>query len=288
MAEICEENINEAKSPESPGLVIYNRYRRLSEELALLSREIMEALPDVAALYNPLEYADAPWREYLTRFCTGPRQIVFLGMNPGPWGMAQTGVPFGEIAAVRDWMGISAPVQQPRTPHPKRPIEGFSCTRSEVSGRRLWGLMQETYGTARECFQNLLVLNFCPLVFMAESGRNITPDKLPATYRTALEEACLRALTDSLQVLKPRYLVGVGAFATARLKGIPPRPEVQNPAPEVVQILHPSPASPAANRGWAEAVSAQLLAAGVWPPQRANPDRAEPQGDRISVSNSGK
>ena len=38
---------------------------------------------------------------------TRPRRkkLIFVGMNPGPFGMVQCGVPFGEIAAVRDWMG---------------------------------------------------------------------------------------------------------------------------------------------------------------------------------------
>ena len=36
------------------------------------------------------------------------KRVVFLGMNPGPFGMAQVGVPFGEVAAVRDWLRIDA------------------------------------------------------------------------------------------------------------------------------------------------------------------------------------
>jgi single-strand selective monofunctional uracil DNA glycosylase len=30
------------------------------------------------------------------------------------------------------------------------------------------------------------------------------------------------------------------------------------------KVLHPSPASPAANRGWAEAATRQLIEQGVW------------------------
>jgi single-strand selective monofunctional uracil DNA glycosylase len=37
----------------------------------------------------------------------------------------------------------------------------------------------------------------------------------------------------------------------------------------VAQILHPSPASPAANRGWSEAVDAALGALGLTSPGRA-------------------
>jgi single-strand selective monofunctional uracil DNA glycosylase len=186
--------------------------------------------------------------------------VLFLGMNPGPWGMAQTGIPFGEVEAVRDWMGIEEPVETPENPHPARPVLGFRCPRSEVSGRRLWALMEARFGAADCFFREHAVLNFCPLVFMAPGGRNITPDKLPRQYRTVLEESCQDALLQSVQVLKPQFLVGVGRFALERL--LPVRDALAMGDP--VQILHPSPASPAANRGWAETVTAQLEAARVW------------------------
>jgi len=88
-------------------------------------------------VYNPLVYARAPHEQYLERFGAPPREALLLGMNPGPFGMAQTGVPFGDVGIVRDWTGIEAPVAQPERPNPKRPIQGFACTRSEVSGSRL-------------------------------------------------------------------------------------------------------------------------------------------------------
>ncbi|MBT7971315.1 MAG: single-stranded DNA-binding protein, partial [Verrucomicrobia bacterium] len=62
--------------------------------------------PDpVAYTYNPLEYAWDRHCDYLKNFGSGTKKVLFLGMNPGPYGMAQTGVPFGEISHVRDWMG---------------------------------------------------------------------------------------------------------------------------------------------------------------------------------------
>ena len=69
--------------------------------------------PPVTHVYNPLTYARAPHDLYLSRYGQGPKDVVLLGMNPGPWGMAQTGVPFGEVTAVRDWLGIEAPVNRP-------------------------------------------------------------------------------------------------------------------------------------------------------------------------------
>lgn len=228
-------------------------YRELSSAVDALPR------PDGAAqVYNPLEYARRPWERYLRLYATPPKRVVFLGMNPGPWGMAQTGVPFGEVAAVREWMGIEEPVDQPASSHPKRPIEGFSCGRSEVSGRRLWALFSEHGGEASSFFKDHLVLNYCPLVYMEESGRNLTPDKLPASYRRDLYALCDDALGRVVNTLSPQWAIGVGAFAQTRLETAIPA------GPGIGWILHPSPASPRANRGWAEEATRQLRELGIW------------------------
>lgn len=202
----------------------------------------------VACVYNPLEYARRSHTKYVRQFGQGPKRAILLGMNPGPFGMAQTGVPFGEIAAVRDWLGISAPVDKPPIEHPKRPIDGFACTRSEVSGRRLWGFVRDRFGTPAEFFRDYFVHNYCPLAFMEESGRNLTPDKLPAEVRRPLFEACDRYLIDVVNALQPELIVGVGAFAENRArKTLASMPELR-----FARLPHPSPASPAANRGWDE------------------------------------
>jgi len=133
----------------------------------------------VSNVYNPLRYAWLAHRQYL-EWANADIDVLFLGMNPGPWGMAQTGVPFGEIDAVRSWIGIETEIQKPPDEHPKRPVEGFRCRRSEVSGRRLWGLFQARFDDAKQFFARHFVANYCPLVFMESSGRNRTPDKLPA------------------------------------------------------------------------------------------------------------
>ncbi|MCA1964214.1 MAG: single-stranded DNA-binding protein [Prosthecobacter sp.] len=217
--------------------------------------------PPTAYIYQPLDYAWAPHRAYLERFGDGPKKIVFVGMNPGPFGMTQTGVPFGEIAAVRDWMGICEPVGKPENEHPKRPVLGFDCPQSEVSGRRLWGLFAQRFGTPQAFFQDHFVANYCPLVFMEESGRNRTPDKLPAEESRALEAACDAHLRAVIAALKPQWVIGVGAFAeecAARAR------EAMAGEFQVGRVLHPSPASPAANRDWAGAATRQLVKQGVW------------------------
>jgi single-strand selective monofunctional uracil DNA glycosylase len=217
--------------------------------------------PPVAHVYQPLDYAWAPHEAYLKRFAQGRKRVLFLGMNPGPFGMAQTGVPFGEIAAVKDWMGIDEPVGKPKAEHPKRPVEGFACTRSEVSGRRLWGLFAERFSTAERFFDEHFVLNYCPLVWMSETGANLTPDKISSAEMAPVEQACLDHLAETVEILQPSYLVGVGAFAEERLK----RAAGMTSSTAVIgKVLHPSPASPAANRGWAAAATRQLEELGVW------------------------
>ena len=215
----------------------------------------------VSHVYRPLEYAWAPHEVYLRRFGAGRKRVVFLGMNPGPFGMAQTGVPFGEVASVRDWMGIDEPVGKPDPEHPKRPVEGFACGRSEVSGRRLWGLFAEKFPQAPAFFRDHFVLNYCPLVWMSATGANLTPDKLPAGEMVAVENACQEHLGAVIAAMQPEFLVGVGGYAEERLREAAGR--VGSTA-VVTRVLHPSPASPAANRGWAAAAEKQLRAAGIW------------------------
>ena len=227
---------------------------RLRDEVATL------AFADpVAHVYNPLEYAWQAHEAYLRRYGTEPKRVVFLGMNPGPFGMVQTGVPFGEVAAVRDWLGIRGGIARPRSEHPKRPIAGFDCTRSEVSGRRLWGLFGERFGSAQAFFREHFVVNYCPLAFMASTGANITPDKLAAAERAALFERCDEHLRATVRILEPAWVIGVGDFALKRageaLAGIDVR---------VARILHPSPASPLANRDWPGTATAQLRELGIW------------------------
>ncbi len=216
----------------------------------------------VRFVYNPLAYARSPWEEYLSRFAAGRKSVLFVGMNPGPWGMAQTGVPFGEVPSVRDWMGISSAVTPFRGGHPRLPVQGFACARSEVSGRRLWGLARDRFGGAKEFFRDHFVTNYCPLLFLDSGGRNITPDKLSAKDRDPLFGLCDRFLSATVEALRPRWLIGVGSFAAARARLLVDRQGWTGI--RTAGIPHPSPASPRANRDWAGQVVLLLVETGVW------------------------
>jgi single-strand selective monofunctional uracil DNA glycosylase len=229
---------------------------RLRERLAPLRF----GLP-VTHVYQPLDYAWEPHCRYLERYGDHRGRVVLLGMNPGPFGMAQTGVPFGDVAMVRDWLGIEGAVGKPTREHPQRPVHGFACARSEVSGTRFWGWARARFGTAERFFARFFVLNYCPLAFMEASGRNRTPDQLPTGERAPLFAACDDALRTAAAALAPRAMVGVGRFAAARAQAA-----LEGSGPAIGCILHPSPANPGANRDWEATVERQLAELGAWPP----------------------
>jgi single-strand selective monofunctional uracil DNA glycosylase len=214
--------------------------------------------PPVVYVYNPLRYAREPLARYFSIYGGGPKEAVFVGMNPGPWGMTQTGVPFGEIDMVRGWLGIEGAVGTPPHEHPKKRVEGFACRRSEVSGRRLWGLFRSRFGDPERFFRRFLVLNYCPLLFLDAEGRNITPDKLKPVELAPLQDACDRSLRASVACLRPARVIGVGAFAARQAAAALAGLDIP-----VGQILHPSPANPAANRDWEGTVLRQLAEQGV-------------------------
>jgi single-strand selective monofunctional uracil DNA glycosylase len=237
--------------------------------LILSAQKLSKALQNLSfaspihTVYNPLEYAWEAHQTYLKRYANSPKKVLFLGMNPGPFGMAQTGIPFGEIPAVRDWLKIQTQIGQPHNLHPKRPISGFACAQSEVSGRRLWGLFAQRYPNATEFFLEHFVANYCPLVFMSESGRNITPDQLQPQERINIENHCDLYLQEMILSLKPDWLIGVGAYAEKQM--IKAKEQLRDRLIlKTGKILHPSPASPAANKDWAGTATRQLIVLSVW------------------------
>ncbi len=238
---------------------------RIAAKLEEAARELRNATQQldfadvVPWTYNPLEYAWQAHVQYLQKYGNSSNcRVLFLGMNPGPWGMTQTGIPFGEVSSVRDWLEIDAAIGRPERQHPKRPIEGLQCQRSEVSGRRLWGLFRDRFGTPQEFFREHFVANYCPLVFMEESAKNITPDKLPAETLRELELLCDQHLSAVIKGLDVDWVIGVGAFAEKCAQ------RVASDARQIGKILHPSPASPAANRDWAGLATSELVKLGIW------------------------
>ncbi|MDF1526028.1 MAG: single-stranded DNA-binding protein [bacterium] len=229
----------------------------ISDQLSKSLRKLSFSQP-VGFVYDPTEYARGLLSLYFDQFGQSPKRVVLVGMNPGPWGMLQTGVPFGDVSVVRDWMGIQGHIGQPKRLHTKRPIDGFASTRSEVSGSRLWGWARDRFGPAEEFFKDFFVVNYCPLAIFDETGKNITPDKLRAEDKVRLFRLCDGAMKSTVELLTPEWVIGIGKFAydrsVAALEGM----DVQ-----IGRITHPSPANPAANKGWAEIVERELAEIGI-------------------------
>ncbi len=217
----------------------------------------------VTHVYNPLQYARATYADYVNRYGSPPKEVVLVGMNPGPWGMAQTGIPFGAVPFVRDWMRIRASIGKPPCEHPKRPVLGLDCPRNEVSGTRLWGWARDRFGSPDAFFRRFFVLNYCPLLFLAAEGdrvRNLPANQLRKTESAPLEAACDRHLRRAIEVLRPRYLIGVGAYAENRIRfALGDGTERYT----IGRILHPSGANPQAARDWADKAERQLERCGI-------------------------
>ena len=272
-----ETKLEEIETPRQPGICFFERtgnnssvrteYSRADSSSSLIraARRLSKAIDKltfaapVAFVYNPLQYAWEPHQAYLRKFGYAPKRVVFLGMNPGPFGMAQTGVPFGEIGAVRDWLAIKGSIGKPVPEHPSRPVAGFGCSRSEVSGQRLWNLFATRFGGPEEFFAEHIVMNYCPLAFLEATGRNRTPDKLAPLERATLFALCDEHLRLVVAALQPEWLIGIGGFAAQRAEAVFGKSELK-----LGRILHPSPANPVANRGWASNATRQLEKIGVW------------------------
>ena len=203
----------------------------------------------VDAVYNPLVYAWEPHRAYLELASGGGAKTLLLGMNPGPHGMGQMGIPFAATSVVRDLLKITdLEVGQPSTPHPKRPISGLDWPKEEVSGTRLWGLLANEYGSAESIFKSVFLLNHCPLMlFSGERATNITPDKITGPTTKALLERCDDHLREVVDIMQIEQVIGVGRYSEKRalnaLSGI----DIS-----ITTCWHPSPASPLANRNKGE------------------------------------
>jgi single-strand selective monofunctional uracil DNA glycosylase len=239
--------------------------------LAGLSKRFSEAIAQlrfsssIKYVYNPLDYAWEPHLEYISCFGRGSKRVLFVGMNPGPWGMVQTGIPFGDVPSVTGWLKIGGKVNTPAVTHPKRPVLGFNCPRREQSGRRFWGLMSTRFHSAGAFFQDHFVANYCPLVFFNAQGKNITPNALGKKDRDPLTAVCDMYLKQTVHLLQSRYIIGIGKFAEKRIRQSLQQPDSMETGDyHIGSILHPSPANPAANTGWAEKAARRLFDLGVW------------------------
>lgn len=233
------------------------------ESILSIENELVQALSQlkfglpVTCVYNPLVYAQELHEQYVRKYGGRKVEVLLVGMNPGPYGMAQTGIPFGDSTTVRDFLKISGKVNSPGSVHSRRPIYGLDCARKEISGQRFWGWAQRQFHSPTNFLNRFWIHNYCPLVFMEASGKNRTPDKLPASERELLDTSCNKALVATINLIQPRFVIGIGKYSTKRIRA--------SGAQDIVigEVMHPSPANPKANKEWVKVFETQLKSLGV-------------------------
>ncbi|XP_069509357.1 single-strand selective monofunctional uracil DNA glycosylase [Ambystoma mexicanum] len=240
---------------------VATRFLQVELELNLRLKALSFQEP-VHYIYNPLEYAWDPHQAYVRKYCQNQKEVLFLGMNPGPFGMAQTGVPFGEVKHVKNWLQISGQIYKPNPEHPKRPIRGMECPQSEVSGARFWGFFKSLCQEPDVFFRSCFVHNHCPLIFMNQTGKNLTPTDLPLVQRENLLQICDEALCQAVKVLGVKTVIGIGRYAEARA-----RKALLAAGMDICVkgVMHPSPRNPQANKGWDSIIKRQLEELGIMP-----------------------
>lgn len=218
---------------------------RLVDAAAKLRDATRPLAVDAPYVCHPLDYAWRPHEQYLRRYGQAQGRVVLVGMNPGPWGMGQTGVPFADPGWARDWMGIEADVEPVAGAHPARPILGFASTRPDPSGAKLYGWARARFGTAQRFFAGFFVTNWCPLLLLDDAGRNIPIDALGKEDRALVSPPCDAWMLEAVGALRPRLVVALGRFVHARLDALALDVPLR-------QARHPSPANPLNNAGWGE------------------------------------
>lgn len=236
---------------------VLNAAKKLSDECDELIPKLLK-IKGLEYVTNPLNYAWQYHESYIKQYSGLGAKTLLLGMNPGPYGMAQCGVPFGATEIAKNFLNISGEFTNPEGRHPKRPIEGLEFERQEISGTRLWGLLKQIWKTPEEIHKNVFLVNHCPLLLLGETGRNITPDNVSGPALKKLMKTCDKHLLSVVKSLGIKRVVGVGKYAEKRA-----RIALEGLDIEITTCWHPSPASPLANRNdgedWRKNVKSILL-----------------------------
>lgn len=218
-----------------------------------LSQFVIDPLPPASYAANPTVYAYENYAQAMARLADGPRGVLLVGMNPGPHGMAQTGVPFGDVVNARailgrqsqgsGWSGCRLALGDKVLLDAK----GLDYHRGEVSGDRLWSALQQICGSLESAYQQVCVINYCPLLFLDNGGLNVTPDDFPKSDRVRLPKftaACDEHLRRVVKALTPKIVIAVGGYSDKRC-----RVALGHTVP-IVKITHPSPRTAATAGAW--------------------------------------
>ena len=249
----------------------WRRCARRWEEFALrLGRETSWRV------WNPGRYGERWHRRFRETYPPGPNPVLLLGLNPGPYGMGQTGIPFTDIRRLEsdlpelaarlrtDGESIGLPGLAP--PDLRRRLDRTF----ESSSIRVYRFLRLAGGSAGAGWRRVVAANPCPMLFM-EGTVNRTPADLRRALRkrggrlervTARLEECdqLRreCAREAVRVLEPRGVILLGRNIQEALAGDPSLGAVPG---GVLAWEHPARAVPDA---WAGGLVRAVRRRGWW------------------------
>lgn len=179
-------------------------------------------------VWNPGRYGASWHRRFRRMVPLESNPVILFGLNPGPYGMAQTGIPFTDVKRLRERLPrlaasleIHGPVEVPGLAPPS--LRPFLTRSFESSAVRIYRFLDLAWGSAEEGWRKVGVANPCSLLFMDAAGKNRTPADLQGAVsrrRSAghsaaeLREACDRlrrkAALEAMAAVRPRGVVLLG------------------------------------------------------------------------------
>jgi single-strand selective monofunctional uracil DNA glycosylase len=241
-----------------------------SRRFAPLARSIARATGWL--VLDPSRYGERWHAPFRRLYPPRARPLLVFGLNPGPYGMAQTGIPFTDLKRLaqglprlaaelaRSGERLSLPGLAPSS------LQPFLTRTFESSSVRVHRFLRLAHGSAERAFREVVFVNPCPLLFIDRAlGENRTPADLPRALRAGVDEARVEVVSVAVARLRARGAIVLGRDAAAALS-VPLRARLGERA--VVEWEHPARAVPDI---WARGLLAALRRRGLLASSRRRP-----------------
>ena len=236
------------------------RLLSLWDEHADAWESLLPALSREAGLrvWNPQRYGCELYARFAEEHLPPkPGALVAFGLNPGKYGMSQTGIPFTDVTrAARVGLALEPPGVAPRDLVPY--LKSYRVERSSDS---VYRLLDALWGDAREGWRAMWAVAPCGLLFLEQDGANVTPADARLARRADVRALRIRVVEEAIAAAKPKGALLLGQDV-ARVVG--PAATALLGEENVLVTDHPVARGPG-RRGpqwWAETVAAAVRARG--------------------------
>ncbi len=188
-------------------------------------------------IWNPGLYGETWHARFRRLYRPGQHPLVVFGLNPGPYGMAQTGIPFTDIRRLvsalpdlaAELRGRGERVEPPGLAPPG--LRPYLSRSFESSAVRVYRFLKKGWGGAERGWTEVVVANPCTLLFIDPAeGKNRTPAdlaraaRLRGSGRDQVRELVesfgrirIRCAVESIEALSPRGAILLGKDVQAAL-----------------------------------------------------------------------